>query len=87
MVWFVCKLEDKSKGFFVFFVPMAYRFKGFGVVSKVKGLLDDYKKLVMNMYLVNVLNNLALHLLFDVSIVVMSLFLLCNRSRLCHFKK
>jgi hypothetical protein len=50
MVWFACKLEKKSKGFFV---PMANRFKGFGVVSKVKGLLDDYKKLVMNMYLVN----------------------------------
>jgi hypothetical protein len=50
---------------------MAYRFRGFGVVSKVKGLLDDYKKLVMNMYFVNVLNNLALHFLFDVSIVLM----------------
>jgi hypothetical protein len=31
----------------------------------------------MNMYLVNVLNNLALHLLFDVSIVLMFPLLWC----------
>jgi hypothetical protein len=32
----------------------------------MKGLLDDYKKFAMNkLYLVNVLGNLTLHLLFE----------------------
>jgi hypothetical protein len=45
---------------------MAYRFRGLGVVLEVKNLLDDYKKFAMHkLYLVNVLCNLALHLLFE----------------------
>jgi hypothetical protein len=45
---------------------MAYRFRGLGVVLEMKGFLDDYKKFAMNkLYHVNVLSNLALHLLFE----------------------
>jgi len=45
---------------------MAYRFRGLGVVLEVKGLLHECKKFAMNkLYLVNVLGNLTLNLLFE----------------------
>lgn len=78
MVWLCCKLQAKSE-LSLLFVSVAYWSTTFGVASQAKGLLDDCKKLAMNrLYLVNVLGNLPLPLLFecfhcfDVSVFAMS---------------